>query len=281
MDTTAAPDGPPSTVPADRIAFGIDIGGSGVKGAPVDVTTGRLLRDRIRLATPHPSTPEAVADTVSELVCAFDLPADVPVGCTFPAVIQRGVAKTAANVDDSWIGTDADTLFTERVGHEVLMVNDADAAGLAEMRFGAGAGRDGIVLLTTLGTGIGSAIFLNGALLPNSELGHVLLHGDDAEKYCATSAKEREDLTYKTWATRLQEFYSHLEFVLNPDLFIVGGGVSRKHEKFLPRLSLRTPIVPAELRNNAGIVGAAVLAAELGTTGSPDLQIPVVPRGRG
>ena len=184
----------------------------------------------------------------------------MPVGVTFPAVIQEGVAKTAANVDRSWIGTDVDALFTERTGHDVFVVNDADAAGIAEMEFGAGRKSSGVVQVFTLGTGVGSATFVDGRLVPNTELGHVLLHGDSAEKYMASSVKEREDLDWETWAGRLQEYFSHIEFLFSPTRIIVGGGVSKKHQKFLPLLDLEAEILPAELRNEAGIIGAAVLA---------------------
>lgn len=241
-------------------AFGIDIGGSGIKGAPVDLKSGELAADRLRIPTPQPSTPDAVADTVKELLDSFGVERGMPVGVTFPAVIQHGVAKTAANVDKSWIDTDADALFTERTGHDVFVVNDADAAGISEMEFGAGRGKKGVVLMTTLGTGVGSALFVDGRLVPNTELGHIPFHGDAAEKYMAESVREREDLDWKAWAERLQEYYSLLEFLFNPDLFIVGGGVSKHHAKFLPLLDLRAPIVPADLRNEAGIIGAAVLA---------------------
>ena len=241
-------------------AFGIDIGGSGIKGAPVDLSTGELAADRVRIATPQPSTPEAVAETVAQLLGSFDLDADMPVGVTFPAVIQAGVALTAANVDDSWIGTDVDALLTERTGHDVFVVNDADAAGIAEMKFGAGRDSSGVVMVITLGTGVGSATFVDGTLVPNTELGHLLLHGDSAERYMASSIREKEELDWETWAGRLQEYFSHVEFLFSPTRIIVGGGVSKKHQKFLPLLDLKTEIVPAELRNEAGIVGAAVLA---------------------
>lgn len=241
-------------------AFGIDIGGSGIKGAPVDLKAGELAADRLRIPTPQPSTPDAVAETVRELIESFDIAAGVPVGVTFPAVIQHGVAKTAANVDDSWIGTDVDALFTERTGHDVFVVNDADAAGIAEMEFGAGRDAKGVVLMTTLGTGVGTALFVDGHLVPNTELGHIPFHGDSAEKYMAESVREREELDWSQWAERLQEYYSLIEFLFNPDLIIVGGGVSKHHKKYLPELDLRAPIVPAELRNEAGIIGAAVLA---------------------
>lgn len=241
-------------------AFGIDIGGSGIKGAPVNLKKGKLADDRLRIPTPQPSAPDAVADTVARLIGSFDIDEDMPVGVTFPAVIQHGVAQTAANVDDSWIGTDVDALLTERTGHDVFVVNDADAAGIAEMEFGAGAGQKGVVLMTTLGTGVGSALFNDGELVPNTELGHILFEGESYEKHVADSARERDELSWEDWAERLQGYYSLLEFLFSPDLFIVGGGVSKKHEKFLPRLHLRTPIVPADLRNEAGIIGAAVLA---------------------
>lgn len=243
-----------------QIAFGIDIGGSGIKGAPVDLKKGKLAADRLRIPTPQPSTPEAVADTVAELLAHFDLPEGTPVGVTFPAVIQHGVAKTAANVDRSWIGTDVDALLTERTGLDVFVVNDADAAGIAEVEWGAGRGREGVVLMTTLGTGVGTALFIDGRLVPNSELGHIPLHGDAAERYMAESVHEREELSWEDWASRLQEYYELIEFLINPDLIIVGGGVSKKHEKFLPLLNLRAEIVPAQTRNEAGIIGAAAMA---------------------
>src|SRR5699024_1648405 len=212
-------------------AFGIDIGGSGIKGAPVDLSTGELAADRVRIPTPQPSVPEAVADTVAELIGSFDVGTDMPVGVTFPAVIKAGVAQTAANVDPSWIGTDVDTLLTERTGHDVFVVNDADAAGIAEMEFGAGRKRRGVVIVATLGTGVGSAMFVDGTLVPNSELGHVLLHGDSAETYMAESAREREGLDWHAWAGRLQEYFSHIEFLFSPTLIIVGGGISKQHKK--------------------------------------------------
>ena len=243
-----------------RTAFGIDIGGSGIKGAPVHLKKGVLTADRLRFATPQPSRPEAVAETVAELIGSFDIADGMPVGVTFPAVIQDGVALTAANVDASWIGTDVDSLLTERTGHDVFVVNDADAAGIAEMEFGAGRDSSGVVIVITLGTGVGSAMFVDGKLVPNSELGHVLLHDDDAEKYMASSIREREGLDWETWAGRLQEYFAHIEFLFSPTRIIVGGGVSKKHENFLPLLDLKTEIVPAKLRNEAGIIGAAVLA---------------------
>ena len=241
-------------------AFGIDIGGSGIKGAPVSLKKGEFAADRLRIPTPQPSTPDAVADTVAELVSSFEVADGVPVGVTFPAVIRDGVAHTAANVDDAWIGTDVDALLTERTGHDVFVVNDADAAGIAEMEFGAGRGSHGVVLVITLGTGVGSALFVDGTLVPNAELGHVPLHGDSAEKYMAESIRDKEDLDWESWASRLQEYFSLVEFLFSPTQIIVGGGVSKHHKKFLPLLDLTTPIVPAKLRNDAGIIGAAALA---------------------
>ncbi|WP_250445581.1 polyphosphate--glucose phosphotransferase [Actinotalea sp. C106] len=242
-------------------AFGIDIGGSGIKGAPVDLVVGELSADRVRIPTPQPATPDAVAATVAELVDSFDLPRDVPVGVTFPAVIQHGVARSAANVDDSWIGTDVSKVVAKATGRQVLAVNDADAAGYAETLFGAARGREGTVLVVTLGTGIGSCLVVDGALVPNTELGHLEIDGHDAESRAADSAREREDLSWDEWAERLQRYFRVVEDLLWPDLIVVGGGVSKKHQKFLPLLDLRTPIIPAGLRNAAGIVGAAALAA--------------------
>ncbi len=241
--------------------LGVDIGGSGIKAAPVDLAAGAFSAERVRLETPQPATPAAIAPVVAEVLAGFDVPADTPVGITFPAVIQHGIARSAANVDASWIGTDAGTLFSETLGRKVLVVNDADAAGFAEVQFGAAKGVRGVVLVTTLGTGIGSALFVDGKLVPNTELGHLEIDGHDAEKKAADSARERHDLSWSQWAKRLQRYYSHVEDLLWPDLIVVGGGVSKKHEKFLPLLDLRTPIVPAQLRNDAGIIGAASLAS--------------------
>jgi polyphosphate glucokinase len=242
-------------------AFGIDIGGSGIKGAPVDLTSGEFQQDRVRIPTPQPSTPEAVAATVAELVDGFDLASDVPIGVTFPAVIQHGVARSAANVDESWIGTDVTQVIAEASGRRVMAVNDADAAGYAEVRYGAARDVEGVVLVATLGTGIGSCLVVDGTLVPNTELGHLEIDGHDAETRAADSAREREDLDWEQWAERLQRYFRVVEDLLWPDLIVVGGGVSKKHENFLPLLDLRTRIVPAQLRNAAGIVGAAALAA--------------------
>ena len=243
------------------IGFGIDIGGSGIKGAPVDLTTGEFAADRLRIPTPQPSTPEAVAATVANLVASFDLAADTPLGVTFPAVIQHGLARTAANVDDAWIGTDVSAVLAAATGRRVLTVNDADAAGYAEAVYGAARGHAGTVLVVTLGTGIGSCLVVDGTLVANTELGHLEVDGRDAESRASDAARERDDLDWEQWAERLQRYFRVVEDLLWPALIVVGGGVSKKHTQFLPFLDLRTPIVPAELRNAAGIVGAAALAA--------------------
>ena len=264
---------PTPEAPAATGGFGIDIGGSGIKGAPVDLSQGQFAAERLRIPTPAPSTPGAVADVVAQIVESFGEAAGTgPIGVTFPAVIQHGVARTAANVDQAWIDTDVDTLFTARLNRRVHVVNDADAAGVAEARFGAAKDTKGLVIMVTLGTGIGSAVLLDGRLMPNTELGHLEIDGHDAEHRAADSAREREDLTWEKWAHRLQAYFGTVEKLFWPDLFVVGGGVSKKSAKFLPLLELRTPIVPAELLNDAGIIGAAVLAAE-----SPDT--PAAPRG--
>ncbi|MDT0164244.1 ROK family protein [Actinotalea sp. AC32] len=249
------------TPPPPTTAFGIDIGGSGIKGAPVDLAEGEFAADRVRIPTPQPSTPDAVAATVAELVDSFHLPPEIPIGVTFPAVIQHGVARSAANVDDSWIGTDVTAVVRGATGRRVLAVNDADAAGYAETLYGAARDKAGVVLVVTLGTGIGSCLVVDGTLVPNTELGHLEIDGYDAESRAADSAREREDLSWEQWAERLQRYFRVVEDLLWPDLVVVGGGVSKKHEKFLPLLDLRTPVVPAQLRNAAGIVGAAALAA--------------------
>ena len=241
-------------------AFGIDIGGSGIKGAPVDVKKGAFAAERLRIPTPQPATPDAVAETVTDLLDHFEVDRKTAVGVTFPAIIQHGVARSAANVDQSWINTDVAQVLSERSGRDCWVVNDADAAGIAEVTYGQRGGTDGVVLVTTLGTGVGSALFVDGTLVPNTELGHLTLHGDSAEKYMADSARTREELDWETWAGRLQEYFSMIELLLSPDLILIGGGVSKKHEKYLPLLDLRTEIRPATLRNEAGIIGAAALA---------------------
>lgn len=247
------------------VALGIDIGGSGIKGAPVDLTTGNLLAPRVKIETPAVSTPAAVATIVDQIADSFteQLPKDAPIGVTIPGVVQHGVVRTAANIDKGWIDAPGQQIFSQALGRKCLLVNDADAAGIAEQRYGAAKGQNGLVILTTLGTGIGIALIHNGVLIPNCEMGHMELNGHDAETRAASSAKEREGLKYPEWATdRLQPYYRKLEDLMWPDLFVVGGGVSRKHDRFLPLLRLRTPIVPAVLKNEAGIVGAATLAAD-------------------
>ncbi|MER7180934.1 polyphosphate--glucose phosphotransferase [Streptomyces hyaluromycini] len=242
--------------------FGVDIGGSGIKGAPVDLDKGDLAQERCKVLTPHPATPDSVADGVKQVVDHFGWSG--PVGLTFPGVITDGThIRTAANVDKSWIDTDARTLFSERLGGlPVTVVNDADAAGVAEMEFGAGRDRKGVVLLLTFGTGIGSALFVDGELVPNTELGHLELDGHDAEKKASSKAKEDDGLSWEHWAHRVNKYLAHVEMLFTPSLFIIGGGVSRKADKFLPYIEgIKAEIVPAQLQNNAGIVGAAMRAA--------------------
>jgi polyphosphate glucokinase len=244
----------------DRQAYGVDIGGSGIKGALVDVDRGELTTERVKYPTPQPSTPDAVAQVVTRLVREVGWTGHI--GCTFPAVIQHGVARTAANVDRSWIDTDVDAVFTKATGADVTVLNDADAAGLAEARYGAAQGVDGVVIVLTYGTGIGSALLHNGILVPNTELGHLQLDGHDAEKRAASSVKDIEGLSYKQWSKRVQHYMAHVERLFTPDLFVVGGGVSKAADRWVPLLDLRTPVKPAELLNNAGIVGAALTAYE-------------------
>ncbi len=246
-----------------RTALGIDVGGSGIKGATVDLETGELTADRLRIETPQPSTPDAVAEVVAQIVEHFaDGLGEGAVGVTVPAVVTSGVVRTAANIDQSWIGADADALFTGRLGRAVHVVNDADAAGVAEARFGAARTTKGLVVVTTLGTGIGTALLLDGKLVPNSELGHLEIDGRDAESRAASSARDNDELSWAQYAERLQRFYGVIEDLLWPTLIVVGGGISKKSDKFLPLLHLRAPIVAAQLRNEAGIIGAAVLAEE-------------------
>lgn len=244
-------------------SLGIDIGGSGIKGAPVDIASGELAGKRHRIPTPTPSKPDAVADVIKELVDHFDWKG--PIGCTFPAIVHHGVIKTAANVDQDWIGVDAIKLFEERCGCPVRVLNDADAAGVAEMAHGAGRQhKQGVVIMLTLGTGIGSAIFVDGRLLPNTEFGHLPIRGKDAEDRASDRIRKKEDLSWKEWSKRLNEFLAAMEFFFSPDLFILGGGVSKKHHKYLSNLDTSAEIVPAQLLNQAGIVGAAMAASDLG-----------------
>lgn len=238
-------------------AFGIDIGGSGVKGAVVDLATGDLAHERIKIATPHPATPNAIAETVSELVTKADW--DGPVGITLPSVMVNGIARTAANIDKSWVDTDARQLFSLALGgREVVVLNDADAAGMAEDRYGAAKNIDGLVMLLTFGTGIGSALMYRGTLMPNTEFGHIDIDGKEAEHRAASSVKERKNLSYKQWAAQVTRVLVALENLLWPDVFVAGGGISRDAEHWIPLLGNRTPVVAAHLRNTAGIVGAAM-----------------------
>jgi polyphosphate glucokinase len=241
-------------------ALGIDIGGSGIKAAPVDVATGKLLADRQKIATPRPARPDAIADVVKQLVTSFKWSG--PVGVTFPGVVIDGVIRTAANLDPAWIGVDAAALFGKAAGDPVRVLNDADAAGVAEMTFGAGVGEKGTVLMLTFGTGIGSALFTKGVLVPNTEFGHVEIHGEDAETRASEHAKELHDLSWGKWAGRVDEYLQHVEAVMSPDLIIVGGGISKQADKWVPRLTgISARIVPAALLNDAGIVGAAMACA--------------------
>ncbi len=249
--------------PRGRYAFGVDIGGSGIKGAPVNLRTGELAAERLRIPTPQPATPDAVASVVAQVVASFGLRKGIPIGVTFPAIVRHGVTESAANVDASWIGTDIEDLLHRATGRRVLAVNDGDAAGYAEVEYGAARDVPGLVVVLTLGTGIGSALVNDGRLVPNSELGHLEVDGFDAESRASDAARDRDGLDYATWATeRLQRYFSVVEALFSPDLFVVGGGVSKRHAEFLPLLKLNAPVVPAQLRNNAGIVGAARLAAE-------------------
>ena len=241
-------------------AVGIDIGGTGIKGAMVNVDTGELLSDRIKLDTPEGGQPDDIVKVVVKIVEQLAAGADIKVGVCFPAIVIKGKTMSAANVSKKWIGLDAEKLFEKALKRDIRFVNDADAAGVAEVRFGAAKGVEGVVILTTLGTGIGSALIYNGVLVPNTELGHLEVEGVDAEKRASYMAKERDDLSWEKWAKRLQKYYSVVEALFSPDLIIVGGGVSKNYEEFLPLLKVRAPIVPAMLRNNAGILGAAALA---------------------
>ncbi len=236
--------------------LGIDIGGSGIKGAPVDTRRGKLLAERHRIPTPQPATPEAVAATVAQLIRHFDWKG--PVGCALPAVVQQGYVRTAANISKSWLGIHAPRLFRKAGRLPVTVINDADAAVYAEMHLGAGRRRSGLVIIVTLGTGIGTALFINGHLVPNTELGHIQIRGRDAETWAAASVREAKNLSWKKWSHRVDVYLQHMQRYFWPDLFIIGGGVSRKHAKFLPRLSVAARVVPARLGNDAGIVGAAL-----------------------
>lgn len=238
--------------------LGIDVGGSGIKGAPVDTRTGKLLAERLRIKTPKGADPQPVADVVAEIARSFEWKG--PIGIGFPAPIKAGVAMMAANISDKWIGTNADELFTKTTGCPSTTVNDADAAGLAEMKFGAGKGQPGTVIMITLGTGIGTAIFHGGKLLPNTEFGHLDMNGKDAEHRASDAVRQIEDLSWKKYAKRLNRYLAAMERLFWPDLFIVGGGISKQADKYLPLLKIETPVVPAQFLNEAGIVGAALAA---------------------
>lgn len=238
--------------------FGVDVGGSGIKGAPVDLQTGQLVRERVRLETPQPATPEAVVAVVREVLGE----SEGTFGLTLPSVVVGGTALTAANIDPSWVGTDVAALVEGATGRRPLVVNDADAAGVAEVRFGAAKDVPGTVLLLTLGTGIGSALFLDGKLVPNTEFGHLELDGHEVEKRASDAVRKGHDLSWEKWAERLTAVLDHLELLVRPDLVVLGGGVSKKADSWLHLLQTRVPVKPAQLLNDAGIVGAALLAAE-------------------
>ncbi len=238
--------------------FGLDVGGSGIKGAPVDTTTGKLLTERFRIPTPQPASPEAMIATAAEVVAHFAWQG--PIGCGFPAVVKAGVVHTAANIDPSWIGRDLAGSLSTALGQPVVAINDADAAGMAEIRWGAGRGVDGVVLMVTLGTGIGTALFVKGQLVPNTELGHTEIRGKEAEKRAADRVREQKNLSWKEYAERVDEYLDTMERLLWPDVIIIGGGVSKDADKFFPRLTVRGTIVPAQMLNNAGIAGAALAA---------------------
>ena len=247
----------------EAVALGIDIGGSGIKGAPVKTQTGQMIAERFRLTTPEVSHPAAVAAALHEISQHFKW--NGPIGCGFPAVVRQGVILTAANIDQSWIGTNAEKLFSDKTGCPVTVINDADAAGLAEIRFGAGREvQKGTVLMITLGTGIGSAVFTDGHLVRNTEFGHLEIRGKDAEWRASDAAKQRKDLSWQKYAIRVNEYLSHMERLFWPDLIIIGGGISKENEKFFPYLTTQAKIVPAQMLNNAGIVGAAMAAEGLG-----------------
>jgi polyphosphate glucokinase len=257
------------------IVLGIDIGGSGIKGAPVDLTTGQLTADRYRIPTPTPATPEAVANTVAAIAQHFKWSG--PIGCTLPARVQNGFAQTASNIDEAWIGTNANAVITKATGCPTIVLNDADAAGVAEMAFGAardsGHDEQGVALMLTFGTGIGSALFVGGTLVPNTELGHIKFADDTAEEYASDRIRKAEDLSWEAWGERVQELLEHYEFLFGPDLIIIGGGVSKESKRgnYFSHLSTDARLVPAALENEAGIVGAAYHARTL-TPASDDRE---------
>lgn len=242
-------------------AFGIDIGGSALKGAYVDLEKGELLSEIFRIETPYPATPEAIAGVAAEILKQAQVSEDIPVGICFPAPLPGGKVRFMANLDKEWVGRDVAEVFSNGCGRKIAALNDADAAGLAEAKFGIFKDTPGVTIFTTLGTGIGTAIFLNGKLVPNTELGHLEIDGFDAETRASAAIKDRENLSYPEYAERVQRYYATMEKLFSPDLFVVGGGISANHDQFLPLLNLHTPIVPATLRNTAGIIGAASNAA--------------------
>ncbi len=247
---------------ASTVGFGIDIGGSGMKAAPVDLSDlGKLTSDRHRISTPSPATPDAVAGVVVELVQHFEW--EGPVGIALPSVVRNGIVHSAANIDDSWIDVDARSLFSSALGHEVVVMNDADAAGVAEMSFGAGVGRGGVVMALTFGTGIGSALFIDGHLVPNTELGHLEFRGESFERWAAASARKREDLSWKKWAARVSTYLETIDALFSPDVVIVGGGASKSADKWIPLIEARPEILVANFANSAGIVGAAMASKEI------------------
>lgn len=256
-------------------AIGVDIGGTGIKVGLVDVTTGTLLGKRLKVPTPQGGEPEDIARATRDLITQLAAPEETPVGVAFPSAIVDGVTRLAANVSQRWIGFEAEKFFARELGRDIHFINDADAAGFAEVTYGAARGQQGLVIVTTLGTGVGSALIYNGVLIPGSELGHLELHGADAEKIASNKARESGGLSWAEWAAGLQDFYAHVEMLFSPHLFIVGGGVSESADKFLPLLTLRTPIVPATLLNLAGILGAAALAAPEYDPGTVEMVVDV------
>jgi polyphosphate glucokinase len=240
--------------------LGIDIGGSGIKGAIVDTSSGSMLTNRVRMPTPQPSTPNQVAHVMAQIVRQFDWQG--PIGCGFPAIVQHGVVRSAANIDPTWIGVDAADLFSRETGFPVKVFNDADAAGMAEIRFGVGKDMQGTVIVITIGTGLGTALFVDGKLVPNLELGHIEIRGKDAEKRASDAARQRKKLSWKSWAKRFDEYMKRMVELVNPDLIVLGGGASRKIDRFLPHLTVTTPVVQAQFLNEAGIIGAALLAEQ-------------------
>ena len=239
--------------------LGVDVGGSGVKAAIVDLATGEAT-GRIRVETPQPATPDAIAKSVGELIDQFDVPG--PIGCTLPAVVLNGVVNTAAHIDQSWIGTNADEVLSDATGRACAVLNDADAAGVAEARYGAARGRNGVVVLVTIGTGVGTALLDDGKLVPNAELGHIVVTDQVADTWVSDSARTTEDLTWKRWSHRLERYLTHLHALLWPELIVIGGGVVKHSDKFLDRINVGCEVRIAELGNLAGIVGAALTASE-------------------